>query len=90
MRGATIGEVVATKSSKVSVGNFVTGTTGWTELAIMAEKDVEKVDVRANGKVTDVLGVLGTFLQFLLLEDAFCIAVRRTVRLKGNCSHKLV
>ena len=62
MRGIAIGKVVATKTSGLSIGTYVQGTTGWTEFAVMAEKDVEKVEVPANGKVTDVLGVLGASL----------------------------
>ena len=59
MRGATIGRVVASKSAKLKAGDYAVGSTGWTEYAVMPEKDLDKVDVPANGRVTDALGVLG-------------------------------
>ncbi|CZT50038.1 probable zinc-binding alcohol dehydrogenase domain-containing protein 1 [Rhynchosporium secalis] len=59
MRGAVIGKVIASKSSKFTLGNYVTASPGWSELAIVAEKDASVLDVPANGKVTDALGVLG-------------------------------
>lgn len=61
MRGAVIGKVIATKSSQFSIGEYVNATSGWAELAIMKEKDLQKIEVPANGKVTDGLGVLGTY-----------------------------
>jgi NADPH-dependent curcumin reductase CurA len=60
MRGATIGRVVASKSSKLQTGDLAYGLTGWAEYAVMPEKDVQKVEVPSNGRVTDALGVLGT------------------------------
>ena len=80
MRGATIGKVIATKSSKVVVGDYVTGTTGWTELAVMAEKDVEKVEIPPNGKLTDLLGVLGASL-----PGCPAIIVLLAIRLQAHC-----
>jgi len=59
MRGAVIGKVIASKSSKFSVGDYVTATCGWTELAIVPAKDVTLLSVPKNGRVTDALGVLG-------------------------------
>ncbi|CZT13662.1 probable zinc-binding alcohol dehydrogenase domain-containing protein 1 [Rhynchosporium graminicola] len=59
MRGAVIGKVIASKSSKFTLGNYVTASPGWSELAIVAEKDASVLDVPDNGKVTDALGVLG-------------------------------
>lgn len=59
MRGAVIGQVVASKSSKFEKGNYVTCTPGWTELAILPSKDVTLLEVPKNGSVTDSLGVLG-------------------------------
>lgn len=61
MRGISIGRIVATKSSKVQPGDFVTAITGWAEYAVMPDKDVEKVEVPSNGRVTDALGVLGKY-----------------------------
>ncbi|MCJ1407523.1 hypothetical protein MMC19_001594 [Ptychographa xylographoides] len=59
MRGAVVGKVVATKSSDLSIGSYVTVSAGWTELAIVNAKECQKTDVPKNGKVTDALGVLG-------------------------------
>lgn len=59
MRGAAIGVIKASKSDAFPVGSYATGTAGWTELAIMKSKDLQKTEVPKNGKVTDALGVLG-------------------------------
>ncbi|KAG9245462.1 hypothetical protein BJ878DRAFT_458275 [Calycina marina] len=59
MRGAAICKVVASKSSAFSVGDYVNGTPGWTELAILPAKELKKIEVPVGGKVTDTLGVLG-------------------------------
>ena len=59
MRGTVIAKVVATKSSKFSVGEYVIANSGWAEMAIVKEKELQKLEVPANGKVTDGLGVLG-------------------------------
>ncbi|KAI4172527.1 MAG: hypothetical protein LQ346_008591 [Caloplaca aetnensis] len=59
MRGAAIGVVKASKSDAFPVGSYATGIVGWTELAIVNSKQLEKVDIPENGRVTDALGVLG-------------------------------
>merc|ERR1712144_12462 len=59
MRGAVIGKVLASKSSKFSTGNYVTAQPGWSEVAIVADKEASLLEVPENGKVTDALGVLG-------------------------------
>ena len=59
MRGVSIGKVIATKSSKYNVGDYVSGNTGWAEVAILASKDLTPIDLPPNGKLTDALGVLG-------------------------------
>ncbi len=59
MRGAVIGKVVASKSNKFTAGNYVTASPGWTELAVVDEKEASLLEVPENGKVTDALGVLG-------------------------------
>lgn len=59
MRGGAIGKVKLSKSSKLPVGTYVYAGMGWTELAIMAEKDCEKLEIPEDGKITDALGVLG-------------------------------
>ena len=59
MRGAAIGVIKASKSDAFPVGSYATGTVGWTELAVVKGKHLEKVDIPKNGRVTDALGVLG-------------------------------
>lgn len=59
MRGNGVGTIIASKSSKFSTGETVSATSGWTELAVLSERDVEKLDLPSNGKMTDSLGVLG-------------------------------
>lgn len=59
MRGAAIGIIKASKSDTFPVGSYATGTVGWTEFAVVNEKDLQKTDIPKNGKVTDALGVLG-------------------------------
>src|SRR5665213_3038994 len=59
MRGGVIGEIKASKSKVFPTGSYAQGTVGWTELAIAKEKDLEKIEVPANGQLTDALGVLG-------------------------------
>ncbi|KAF2810856.1 NAD(P)-binding protein [Mytilinidion resinicola] len=59
MRGLAAGVVTASKSEKFPVGTTATGTVGWTEVAVVNEKALEKVEIPRNGKLTDSLGVLG-------------------------------
>ena len=59
MRGATIGVVKGSKSRKFPVGCIASGTTGWTELAVMKDKHLEKINLPQNGRLTDALSVLG-------------------------------
>lgn len=59
MRGVGVGTVVASKSSKFPVGETVYGGSGWSELAVLKEKDVQKLDLPPNGRMTDTLGALG-------------------------------
>jgi NADPH-dependent curcumin reductase CurA len=59
MRGQAVGVIIASKSSKLPVGSYAVATAGWTELAVLNEKEVERVDIPKNGKMTDALGVLG-------------------------------
>ena len=60
MRGAAIGKVVASKSKAFPVGTHVYCESGWTEMAAVKEKELQKLEIPENGKVTDALGVLGT------------------------------
>jgi hypothetical protein len=59
MRGVCIGKVKASKSSSFPVGSYAMGSVGWTEIAVVPEKQLEKVEIPDNGQVTDALGVLG-------------------------------
>lgn len=59
MRGSAIGVVQSSKSKAYPAGTYAVAPVGWTEIAIVKEKDLEKVDVPKNGRVTDALGVLG-------------------------------
>ena len=59
MRGSAIGVVKASRSKSFPVGTLAVGHAGWTELAILREKDLEKIEIPANGRITDALGVLG-------------------------------
>ena len=69
MRGACIGRVTASRSSKFAVGSYATGSVGWTEYAVVPEKHLQRIDVPANGKLTDALGVLGTHSLSLSLSN---------------------
>ncbi|KAL8832885.1 MAG: hypothetical protein Q9170_004687 [Blastenia crenularia] len=59
MRGVAIGIIIASKSKSYPIGTHVTATAGWTEYAILKESDLQRVDIPKNGRITDVLGVLG-------------------------------
>ena len=59
MRGAAIGVIKASKSDDFPIGSIATGSVGWTELAVVKSKQLERVDVPKNGRITDALGVLG-------------------------------
>lgn len=59
MRGAVLGKVIASKSSKLQVGSYVTCISGWTELAVVNAKDATLLEVPPNGKPTDAMGILG-------------------------------
>ncbi|TVY85521.1 putative NADP-dependent oxidoreductase [Lachnellula suecica] len=61
MRGAVICKVLASKSSSYSVGTYVVANIGWTELAIIGDKEpgLKAITVPENGKITDALGALG-------------------------------
>ncbi len=59
MRGAVVGQVQASKSKAFPSGTYVEALVGWAELGIAKEKDLKRIDVPKNGKLTDTLGVLG-------------------------------
>ncbi|KAF2759016.1 NADP-dependent leukotriene B4 12-hydroxydehydrogenase [Pseudovirgaria hyperparasitica] len=62
MRGAAVGKVVGSKSSKFPVGSYATATCGWAELAVVSDKYVEKVELPSNASIADSLGILGTHM----------------------------
>lgn len=59
MRGAVIGLIVASKSSKFPVGTYASTHCGWTEYAVVAEKHLEALDLPQGAVPTDALSVLG-------------------------------
>lgn len=59
MRGSGIGLIVASKSSKFPVGTYASGMCGWSEYAVLQEKDVEALDLPSGAVPTDALGCLG-------------------------------
>ncbi|KAJ6531778.1 alcohol dehydrogenase [Mycena capillaripes] len=61
MRAMGLGVVVkAGSQSKLSVGQLVTGAFGWTEFAVMKDKQVDKVTVPKGVQALDFLNTLGT------------------------------
>ncbi|KAL9027887.1 MAG: hypothetical protein Q9196_003659 [Gyalolechia fulgens] len=61
MRGGTIGIITESKSSEYPVGTYVTANAGWSEYAILQEKDLQRVEIPENGRVTDMLGLLAPY-----------------------------
>lgn len=59
MRGQVIGVVKASRSKQFPVGSLATGIAGWTELAVLKEKELQKIVLPKNGRLTDALSVLG-------------------------------
>ncbi|KAI4183711.1 MAG: hypothetical protein L6R41_005243 [Letrouitia leprolyta] len=59
MRGVSVGIITASKSPTYPIRTHVVASAGWTEYAILQEKDLQKVEIPKNGRVTDALGVLG-------------------------------
>jgi NADPH-dependent curcumin reductase CurA len=59
MRGGGIGIIKASKSEKYAVGSYASGTIGWTEYAVVNEKDLQPLDLPEGAVPTDALGVLG-------------------------------
>ncbi len=58
MRGSGVGEVVASRSPGLAIGDKVTGMLGWQAYATLAAKDLSKV--ADDDLLTANLGVLGT------------------------------
>lgn len=59
MRSSSISRVLASKNPKFKEGDIVNASVGWTEVAIVDEKLIDKVELPQNSRVTDSLGVLG-------------------------------
>lgn len=59
MRGTSIGVIKASRSEKFPVGSFASSSPGWTEQAIVQEKNLQRIDVPQGAKLTDSLGILG-------------------------------
>lgn len=64
MRAAAIGKVVASKAPAYAVGDYASVFSGWAELAIANAdgsdgKNLARLTIPENGKITDALGVLG-------------------------------
>jgi NADPH-dependent curcumin reductase len=58
MVGGTVGEIVKTRNSKYSVGDFVLGYGGWQEYALSNGAGLRKLDPAAT-PISTALGVLG-------------------------------
>lgn len=59
MRGTGVGTILASSSPDFKTGDIVHAPSGWTELAVLEAKDVEPLNLPRNGRMTDMLGVLG-------------------------------
>lgn len=59
MRGSAVGRVIASKSKQYPKGAIAVGYAGWTELAVLNESELERIDLPRNGKPSDALSVLG-------------------------------
>ncbi|KAK7033106.1 hypothetical protein R3P38DRAFT_3265067 [Favolaschia claudopus] len=60
MRALGLGIVLNSSSKNFAVGDQVTGAFGWTEFAVMKEKDVEKIIVPKGAEPLDFLNTLGS------------------------------
>lgn len=59
MRGQGVGVVIASRSDKFKEGDWVSAMCGWSEFAVLPERDVELCESGPGAKMTDALGVLG-------------------------------
>lgn len=59
MRGSGVGTIIASKSPQFKAGEVAEAACGWTELAVLPAKEVQKLDLPPNGRMTDALGTLG-------------------------------
>jgi len=71
----------------------VSTITGWTEVAITSEKGLdkvggfEKVEVPKNGRITDLLGVLGTYFLSIIPALTFCLSSYKTCTYNNDDYH---
>ena len=74
MRGGTVGRIQASKSSGFKPGDLAAGAAGWTELAVVKDKELKKVDLPAGAKPYDAIGVLGmtTLTAYFGVCSEFC------------------
>ncbi|SMQ49976.1 unnamed protein product [Zymoseptoria tritici ST99CH_3D7] len=59
MRGNGVGKILASRSSKFYEGEIVSAMCGWSEVAVLKEDQVEKLNLPFNATMTDSLGALG-------------------------------
>ncbi|CAK3902704.1 NADP-dependent oxidoreductase [Lecanosticta acicola] len=59
MRGNGVGTILESRSPQCNKGDIVHAHSGWTELAVLKGDQVEPLSLPSNGKMTDMLGVLG-------------------------------
>lgn len=59
MKGNGIARVLASKSAKAKEGDLVTALTGWTEVAIVGENELQVINLPEGANVTDALGAAG-------------------------------
>ncbi|KJX99778.1 nadp-dependent leukotriene b4 12-hydroxydehydrogenase like protein [Zymoseptoria brevis] len=59
MRGNGVGKILASRSSKFYEGETVSAMCGWSEVAVLKEDQVEKLNLPSNATMTDSLGALG-------------------------------
>lgn len=73
MRRASTAKVLASKSSKFLVSDYVSATSGWSEVAIVAENNASLLEVPGHAKLTDFLSVFsipGLTAYFSMLDIA--------------------
>jgi len=68
MRGQAIGVVQESKSSSFPVGSFAIGSPGWTEYAIIKAKNLEKIELPPNARLTDAMGALGAYQSHAIIS----------------------
>ncbi|KAI1459678.1 hypothetical protein F4805DRAFT_472760 [Annulohypoxylon moriforme] len=59
MRGGSIARVLASKSPKAKVGDFVFARSGWTEVAVVGEAEFDAIDLPEGARIIDAIGAVG-------------------------------